>query len=299
MTPTSAQSLVRRQHWVIARRQLLALGFTPEWIRHAIASKRLYPIYRGVYAVGRRHLTQEGYFIAAVLACGESAVLSHESAAMLWGILPVRRRAIEISVPAGSHPRRPGISVHRRRNVEVRHRKGIPVTSPIQTLIDTAPRLDGPHLERAVNEAINRDLTDTDKLRRAVTGGKLCQLLDRDTFTVTDTELEQRLLPIARRAGLPKPLTQVVVNGYRVDFYFPELGIVVEADSLRFHRTPLQQRTDGLRNHAHAVAGLVALRFTHWEIFHDPGYVARTLSGVASVQRKLRTPESARIVAAR
>ena len=169
MAHQSAQSLVRRQHWVIARRQLLALGCTKDWIKHAVAAKRLFPIHVGVYAVGRRELTQEGYFIAAVLACGENAFLSHESAAT-------------------SHPRRPGIKVHRR-------------------------RLDGPHLERAVNEAINKDLTDPEKLQKAVTSGKLCQLLDRDTFTVTDTELEQRLVPIARAAGLPKALTQVEVNG--------------------------------------------------------------------------------------
>ena len=97
----------------------------------------------------------------------------------------------------------------RRKAIDTRTRKGIPVTSPIQTLIDIAPLLDEPHLERAVNEAINKDLTDPDELRKAVTSGKLCLLLDRDTFTVTDTELEQRFLPIARAAGFPKPLTQV------------------------------------------------------------------------------------------
>jgi hypothetical protein len=180
---------------VIARRQLLALGYTAEWIVHAVASKRLYPIHAGVYAVGRRQLTQEGYFIAAVLACGDHAVLSHESAAVLWAILKPRGRMIEISVPATSHPRRPGIKVHRRKNMDVTRRKGIPVTSPVQTLMDIAGRLDGPHLERVVNEAVNRDLTTPDRLRNAADGQPaLRTLLDRDTFVLTDTEHEQRFV---------------------------------------------------------------------------------------------------------
>ena len=251
-----------------------------------------------MYAVGRRELTQEGYFIAAVLACGDDAVLSHESAAILWGILKARMRMIEISVPIERNPRVNGLKVHRRKTLATTRRKGIPVTTPIQTLIDIAPRLDEPQLERAVNEAINRDLTTPDRLRKAVDGQPaLRNLLDRDTFVVTDTELEQRFVPIARKAGLPKPQTQVQVNGYRVDFYFEELGIVVEADSLRFHRTAAQQRTDILRDQAHAKAGLIALRFSHWQVYYDAAYVAETLTGVVA-SRTLRTPGSAPIAAA-
>jgi very-short-patch-repair endonuclease len=299
MTPKSVHSTVRRQHWVIARRQLLAFGYTSDWIRHAIDSRRLFPVHAGVYAVGRKQLTQEGYFIAAVLACGDNAVLSHQSAAILWGILKGRLRTIEISVPRERNPRVKGIRVHRRKSVGTAKRKGIPVTTPIQTLIDVAPRLDGTQLERAVNEAINRDLTTPDRLRKAVDRQRaLRTLLDRDTFVLTDTELEQRFVPIARTVGLPKPQTQVVVNGYRVDFYFEGLEIVVEADSLRFHRTAAQQRKDVLRDQAHFKAGLIPLRFTHWQIYHDAAYVAETLTGVVA-SRTLRRPESALIAAAR
>jgi very-short-patch-repair endonuclease len=226
-------------------------------------------------------------------------VLSHESAATLWGIVKPRNRMIEISVPLARNPRVKGIKVHRRTSIETRTRKGIPLTSPIQTLTDIAPRLDEPQLERAVNEAINRDLTDPDKLRKAAASGKLGRLLDRDNFVATDTELEQRLVPIARSAGLPKPESQVVVNGHRVDFYFRELGIVVEADSLRFHRTASQQLKDTLRDHAHHKAGLLPLRFTHWQIFYDADYVRETLISVASERRTPHTPESAPIAASR
>jgi very-short-patch-repair endonuclease len=239
--------------------------------------------------------------MAAVLACGDHAVLSHESVAVLWGILKARRRMIEISVPIERNPRVPGIKVHRRTRAETGRYRGIPVTSPIQTLMDLATRLDGPHLERAVNEAVNRDLTTPDRLRKAADRQPaLRTLLDRDTFVVTDTELEQRFVPIARKAGLPMPQTQIHVNGYRVDFYFEDRGIVVEADSLRFHRTAAQQRKDILRDQAHAKAGLIPLRFTHWQIYYEPAYVGETLSAVvASARRTPRTPGSARIAAAR
>jgi very-short-patch-repair endonuclease len=107
-------------------------------------------------------------------------------------------------------------------------------------------------------------------------------MLERDAFTLTDSELEQLLLPIARAAGLPEPLTQVYVNGYRVDFYWPELRIVVEADSLRFHRTPAQQRRDAERDQAHHMAGLIPLRFTHAQIAYEPRYVRRVLETVVA-----------------
>jgi very-short-patch-repair endonuclease len=159
---------------------------------------------------------------------------------------------------------------------------GVPVTKAVQTLIDLSPRLDGTQLERAVNEAVNRDLTDPDRLREQVadTPGPLRTMLERDTFTLTESELEQLLLPIARAAGLPPPLTQARVSGYRVDFYWPDLRLVVEADSLRFHRTPAQQRRDTERDQAHAMAGLIPLRCTHAQIAYEPRHVRRVLEAV-------------------
>ena len=291
MTPKdvqrAARRLARRQQWVIAREQLLALGFTPDAIRARIASGRLHPIWTGVYAVDRPELTQEGRFMAAVLACGEGALLSHMSAAVLWELIRARPRMIEVSVPLARNPRRRGIRVHRRKTIDATRHKNIPVTSPTQTLLDLALRLDDEAYERAVNEAANKDLIDPEELRAALdTMGPLPgirplrMLLDRDTYVRTDTELEQRLVPIARRAGLSKPDTQVYVNGRRADFVFREPGIVIEADSLRFHRTPSQQAKDTRREHAYAVNGFLPLRFTHHQITHDPAYVESTLRDV-------------------
>ena len=111
---------------------------------------------------------------------------------------------------------------------------------------------------------------------------KLRTLLDRRTFTLTDSELERRLLRIVDRAGLPRPLTGEWVNGFEVDFFWPALGLVVETDGLRYHRTPAQQARDRLRDQAHTVAGLTPLRHTRAQIRFEPGYVEATLGRVVA-----------------
>jgi very-short-patch-repair endonuclease len=168
--------------------------------------------------------------------------------------------------------------------METTTHKGILVTTPACTIVDLARGLSDSRLERCINEAVNRDLTTPDKLRseaaampRRFGARRVVALLDRDTFVATETMLEQRFLRIVRRAGLPLPQTQRRLPGGRVDFYWPELGLVVEADSLRFHRTPLQQRRDALRDQTHFKAKLRTLRFTHWQIWHEPEYVGSIL----------------------
>ena len=113
----------------------------------------------------------------------------------------------------------------------------------------------------------------------------LRSVLDRRTFRLTDSELERRFLRVVQRAGLPRPLTQKRVNGFKVDFYWPELRLVVETDGLRYHRTPNQQAKDKLRDQVHAAAGLVPLRFTHAQVMFDSGRVVSVLRRVAERQR--------------
>jgi very-short-patch-repair endonuclease len=283
--------LARRQHWVVARLQLVALGFSRSWIAHRIAAGRLHRLRQGVYAVGRPHVTPYGRWMAAVLACGPEAVLSHGSAAALWGIRPDVSR-FEVSVAAEAKRRPNGITVHRRpalRPDGVTSSRGIPVTSPIRTLIDVAGRLDREPLEAAINEADKLDLCDPEALRSALdeaTGQPgvraLRTVLDRHTFTLTDSELERRFLRIVRDLGLPKPQTAVWVNGFKVDFHWPDLGLVVETDGLRFHRTPAQQARDRVRDQRHTAAGLTTLRFTRAQVRFEPGYVGETAAAVAS-----------------
>jgi very-short-patch-repair endonuclease len=288
-------ALARRQHGVLARPQLLEMGVNADAIQHRIERRRLHPVWRGVYAVGRPELTRRGLWMAAVLACGPGAALSHASAAALWEIGGSVDDPIEVSVP-GTIRRRAGIVVHRRSGLapyELTRVDEIPVTTPACTLIDLATRLGRDDLEAAINEADKHDRIDPEALCSALDAaagrpgvGVLRETLERRTFTLTDSQLERRLLPIARSADLAPPLTQQWVNGFRVDFYWPELGLVVETDGLRYHRTAAQQARDRVRDQAHAAAGLVSLRFTRAQVRFEPEHVRVTLAEVA---RRLRS----------
>lgn len=229
--------------------------------------------------------------MAAVLSCGSAALLSHRSAASLWGLMPWQE-AIDIVVPnrAPRHPR--GIRVHRRLDLSEEHRRwvdGLPVTDPVSTLIDVACQTPTAMLERTIREADRLDLVDPVALRAALDScprrpgvGQLRSLLDSETFRLTDSELERRFLSLIRAAGLPVPETQTWLNGFRVDFYWPELGLVVETDGLRYHRTPSQQRIDRVRDQTHAAAGLTPLRFTAAQVRYEPRQTLATLAAVAS-----------------
>jgi hypothetical protein len=158
-----AWELAHAQHEVVTRRQLLGLGFSPDAIRHRLASGRLWPLARGVYSVGPPRGTREQRWTAAVLICGTDAALSHRSAAALGGIGVELTGRIDVSVRGGFESRRAGLRVRSRAALgaeEIGERDGIPVTSIVQTLVDLATELpDGP-LERCVNEADKHDLID-------------------------------------------------------------------------------------------------------------------------------------------
>jgi very-short-patch-repair endonuclease len=287
-----AWALAEHQHGVVASDQLREVGYTPQAIYHRIKTGRLHPLHRGVYAVGRANVTEHGRWMAAVLACGEEAVISHSSAAALWRMGSERRGLVELSLPSLSRRCRPGLEIHQRPSLEDRdltHEYGIPVTTPVQTLIDMALRLDRSGVERMINEADKYNLTHLPQLREALDAragepgvAKLRFLLDRRTFRLTKEELERRFLPLARQAGLPTPLTGRFVNDFEVDFYWPDLGLVVETDGLRSHRTPAEQARDRLRDQAHTAAGLTPLRFTHEQVRYEPEHVLRILAQTAS-----------------
>lgn len=212
--------------------------------------------------------------MACVLACGADAVLSHGSAAALWGIGPEWYLVAERDV-----------TVHR----------GIPVTTVARTILDQAATpISDASLERLVNEADVARNIDFDfralrrycDLRPGEPGvRRLRSLLDPETFRLSDSELERRFRPLAVAAGLPQPLTKAIVNGYEVDFYWPDLALVVEADSLRYHRNAIKQSRDLLRDQAHTAAGLTTLRFTHWQVAREPGYVEAILAATTASGR--------------
>lgn len=292
-----AWEAARQQHGVLTRRQLLALGFTSKAIEHRLRTGRLHDVGRGVYAVGRPQLTRFGRWMAAVLACGDGAALSHRSAAALWGIGIEQGSGVDVSVRRKSDLRRPGIRVRTRPSLpakDVTTRNRIPLTTSVRTLIDIATELSPNRLERAVNEADKRDLVDPESLRRALDdyAGQpgvrpLRDLLDRHTFLLSDSDLEVFFRPIAAQAGLPSPLSKQIVNGFEVDFHFPQLGLVIETDGWRYHRTPAGQTKDAKRHQIHTASGLTPLRFSHHQIAYEPRYVRNILTRTATHLRRI------------
>lgn len=286
-----AWELAGRQHGIVARRQLLGLGFGTRSIDHRVERGRLHVVAHGVYAVGWPRLTEKRRWMAAVLACGNGAALSHRSAAALWGIAKERAGRIDLSVLRRCELKRPGLKVRGRPTLhqdDIVTRDQIPVTAVARTLVDLATEIDEIAVERAVNEADKRDLIDPETLRAALDSYEgepgtplLRKLLDKRTFRLSDSDLEILFRPIAAEAGLPFPLSKQVVNGWEVDFYWPDLRLIVETDGLRYHRTASAQTRDAKRDRAHVLAGMTTLRFTHYEVKYERARVRAELNRIA------------------
>lgn len=281
----------------MTRQQLLRLGFGPRSIEHRLAYGRLHLVMHGVYAVGWPTLTPKRRWMAAVLACGEGAMLSHRSAAAFWNIGKEPRGRIDVSVRRRCELKRPGLKIRGRptlRPEDIAIRNHIPVTAVARTLVDLAAELDEIVVERAVNEADKRDLIDPEALRTALDryegepgAPSLRRLLDKLTFRLSDSDLEIFFRPIAAEAGLPFPLSKQIVNGWEVDFYWPDLGLVIETDGLRYHRTASSQTRDARRDRAHSLAGMTPLRFTHYEIKYEPARVRAELTRIAATLKRV------------
>jgi hypothetical protein len=287
-------ALAARQHGVVERGQLAALGLGRGAIAHRVAAGRLHRVHRGVYAVGHPILTANGHRMAAVLACGPGAALSHASAAALWEIRPSAATRIDVSVPgAGGRAKRARIRVHRApglRTDEVTEAQGIRVTTPARTLLDLASSLPRRALERALDEAVTRELFDGAALRKVVAkhrgehgAGTLAAALTthRPGTTPTKSNLEEGMLAICDAHHLERPLVNAWVAGLEVDFHWPAQRLVVEADSYRYHHTPKAFERDRERDAILARAGYRTLRFSDRQIASDPAAVAATIRSSA------------------
>jgi very-short-patch-repair endonuclease len=280
MATIAIRELAERQHGVVARRQLTAMGLGTGLIEARVAGGRLIPVFRGVYAVGAFRLERRGRWLAAVLACGEGSALSHGSAAHLWGL---RRSRSEIEVVRESgHRPRPGICLHQVRDLppgDVTVENGIPVTSLERTLLDIAGRLDQRQLERALVAAdrsgrlrwpeVTRQLaegsgrTGVGRLRRVA-----ARVDPRASETLSDFEVD--FLALCREAALPQPQVNVLVAGYLVDFLWPAQRVVVETDGYTYHRDRPAFESDHQRTAALALAGYVVHRFTWRMLTQNP-----------------------------
>lgn len=271
-----------RQFGVVTIRQLEACGLDRGGIEHRLATRRLQRLWRGVYAFGHQELTRQGYLVAAVLACGPGAVLSHRTAAVKWELLAFAGSAIDVTVLArGTRAKRPGISLHCVRRLDpqdVTVLGRIPITTPAKTLIDLNAAVSARLLERAFEQAQIRRLLPAGALEAALqrANGRRTRILraliarERRARTVTRSDLEECFLALVRRAGLPEPEVNVRLAGYEVDFLWRSRRRVIEVDGHAYHSTRQATTRDRRKDDDLEAAGYRVTRFTADQILHDP-----------------------------
>jgi very-short-patch-repair endonuclease len=292
--PVSADEIIAelaaRQHRIVARCQLMALGLSSKQIRRRIEQRRLFPLYRGVYAVGTPDPGPMGRLLAAVLACSEDAVLSHRSAAVHHGLLGREAGPVHVAVPRrrGTSPR-PGIRLHCLPSLlpfDVRRRHGIPTTTVERTLVDIAAT-DPKDLKRAVEQAFVGKLIGrtrmaetlerasgqpgTSQLRRELAG-----LLPQLQFT--RSELERKFLKMLKQANLPTPTVNRHQETHRVDFHWPDKALIVETDGRGIHDNPHAFEEDRARDLDLELAGVHVIRLSWRQVAEQPDRIAALLA---------------------
>ena len=302
-------ALARRQHGVVSRGQLLALGLGATGIAERVRTGRLHRIHRGVYAVGPARLRTEGYWLAAVLACGPGAVLSHRSAASLWELRPSAAAATDVTVPTQSgRAKRRRIRVHRSSRLareETVVRDAIPVTTVARTLLDLADVLPTQAVKRAIDEAEYRGHFDLTSLRAVVENnpgrrGAGVLALAREPAQRTRSELEDDFLAFCRRQRLPRPEVGPSIAGYEVDFAWPEARLIVETDGNAAHRTRRAFEDDRTRDRRTLRAGYRTIRLTDRALTEEGHAIAHDLheliaqAGTSSARSAARRPRSSR-----
>ncbi|WP_445148816.1 DUF559 domain-containing protein [Baekduia sp. Peel2402] len=284
--------LATAQHGPIARTHLRGLGLTDDDIDYRVRCGRLFRLYPQVYAVGHTVMTREGRWMAAVLACGDSAVLSHGDAAALWDLLPSRGAMIHVMTPsrAGRVPDRRRVRLHRVGTLtedETTVLDGVPVTTPARTLLDLAPS----HRPRAIEEVIERmdrlALFDLVAVRRCLEAHprqsgapKLRTVLDRlagGNAADTRSALEVAFLQLCDDYHLPAPAVNTIVTGFLVDFFWPDARLVVETDGFAFHRTRTAFDADRERDQQLTLQGYRVVRFTYNQVTRQRRDTARRL----------------------
>jgi hypothetical protein len=262
---TPESGIAAEQYGVVTRAQLIELGLSEETIARRMRSGRLHPLHRGVYAVGHAAVGLHGRLLAAVLASGKGALLSHRSAAALWGMLSTSAPRIDVIVPPASGRRSTATIRIRRGTRDGMVHLGIPVTSPRCTLHDlAAAKIPGWQLRKAMEVA--------EKLGEPVTP------------TGPRSPLEEAFLKLCDVA----PIVNGAIEGFEVDFHWPDARLVVETDGHEHHGTRAAFERDRARDQALAAAGWTVLRFTYRQVLEEPARVRDVLLSVRS--RSLATP---------
>jgi Transcriptional regulator, AbiEi antitoxin/Protein of unknown function (DUF559) len=276
-----------RQHGAISLAQLVPCGLSAAGVRHRVAAGLLHRVHRGVYAVGRADLAPRGHWMAAVLACGEGAVLSHLQAAALHGIRQTAAARIHVTIPRRSTLARDRIHVHNHPELapeDVTEVDRIPVTSVARTLLDLAAILREQQLERACDKAVILevfDLREVQGLLRRSRGRRgvrrLRNVLARGDLgeNVPASGLEIRYRDLCEAAGLPRPeINRYLLLGdeyHKVDFLWRRQRVVIETDGARYHSTGWQRARDEHRDRLLARHGYRSSRIADDDIRRFPG----------------------------
>jgi len=285
--------LAETQHGVVSLAQLRTLGLSASAVRSRVAASRLHPLHRGVYAVGRPTVSRRGRWMAAALACGRGAALSHRSALELWSVVSFRGGPPSVTGSRAQHAK-PGVVLHTSRTLapdDVTALDGIPCTTIARALLDFAGSASRRELARAVEEAERRRIFDGLAVESVLSrangrrgAGRLRTALEEWAEPpFTRSEAERIALDLIAGAGLPAPNVNTIVAGYEVDLHWPAHRLVVEIDSLAWHSTGPALERDGARDADLDEAGLRVRRFTARQLDREPAWV------VAQIRRALRS----------
>lgn len=279
---------------MVSNRQLKRIGYSKHAVSRAVAGGNLHPLHHGVYAVGHTNLPLHGRCLAAVLGCGRGALLSHWSAAWLWGLMPTQPIPIHVTTPIPRRARR-GLRIHRSRTLAEEDRalvEEVPVTSVARTALDLAARVRRRSVDRLLQRgeelklfdlpefesvlARNRGHRGAKPLRRAVV------LYKPPPFTRSG--LEERFSELLEDHGLPRPATNYVEAGYELDVYWPELRFAVELEVFETHGTRRSFEQDRVRQEELKLAGVEMIRITGPRLDREPRRVMERLTRLLAMR---------------
>lgn len=265
------------QKGLVTHKQLLALGLEPKAIQRRRRSGYLRPVMRGVYAVGHTAPPPLARELAAVLSCAPDAYISHHTAARLWGMLDLQA-PVHVTVTGRNPGTRAGLIIHRAGAVQATTRHGIPITTPVQTLIHLAADVSPFQLARAFDEGRVQKLVSPATLNGALTRHPRCpgashlrSLISDDRGEGSSREgTEQLLLGLIQRAGLPAPDRNVKLGRWSIDLFWPAQRVAVELDSYGFHTTRTAFERDHEKDHVLRARDIDLLRFTWHQVHGQP-----------------------------
>jgi very-short-patch-repair endonuclease len=290
-----------RQHGVVSRGQLRALGLSDAEITDRTSFGSLQPLFRGTFAVGHRAITRPGRLLAAVLACGEGTVLSHASAAELLGLWGKQLPIVDVIPPSWSGRKIQGIRWHRVRMPgadEIEIRNEIPCTNVSRTLVDMAGRTGWSSMRNLVEQAAILRRLDVEEIDRILARGRrrgapcLRAILvpwrsTLERHPVLRSRLEARLLPRLIEEGLPAPRTNVRlrIDGHRleVDMLWEEQRLAIETDGEETHGTPMAFQRDRWRDQVLIAAGYRTARVTWQQVRDEPTAVVDRIARMLKV----------------